>query len=167
MRSLRASCPNNIQTTSVINTVQIPPWLTAEIWQHNLVRTEDIFISVLVRVIKTVQQKASKGSATVEETMATLECDRQLPFELLFSTLHNWSTLPKALGFCLFLATFPEASEIHEDLHEALLQDSPPDELDQPSFHFCCRCLISKPRQVLGSSSKTTRGVCFRFFISN
>ena len=29
--SLRASCPDDIETMSVINTVQSPPWLTAEI----------------------------------------------------------------------------------------------------------------------------------------
>ena len=132
--SLRASCPDDIETTSVINAFQSPPWLTAEIWRHNLTRAEDIFIVVLVRAIEDVQQRASKDGTTVEETMTALERDDQLPFGLLLRTLHDWSTLPKALGSCLSIATSPEATEIHEDLHETLRQDPPPNEAVTPSF---------------------------------
>ena len=109
-----------METISVINSVQIPPWLTKEINTNGLESAKEILLAVRAKSIAEIEAQAKEENTTAEALLDDLEEDDEIPYSNLLRHLFDWASLPKTIPSCVSLATSAEAHELHKQLHEAI-----------------------------------------------
>jgi hypothetical protein len=111
---------DNAESTSIICSLQSPPWLTAEIFRSKISRAKDILDVVRAKALEDVAARAARDGVTSEFLINQLEEEDAVPFSNLLRHLYEFATLEKAVPTCLSLETSMDAQELHEQLHHSL-----------------------------------------------
>ena len=121
---------DDTESSSIINSIQLPPWLTKEIISHGFSAAKDILFCVLERAKKEVEELAKDEGTTFEEALAYID-EIDVPYGNILRQLFVWSTTDKVVASCTAMATSVEAAELQEQLHEAIAP--PPSRKRSPS----------------------------------
>ena len=95
----------DMENISVINSIQIPSWLTKEITTSGLESAKEILLAVRSRSIKAIEAQAEAEGVTFVAVLDELEDDDEIPYGNLLRHLFDWASLPKPIPYCVSLAT--------------------------------------------------------------
>ena len=130
-----------MELTSIINSNQLPPWLTKEITSYGCSAANDILLCVLKRAKKEVKDLAMEDGTSPDEAINSID-EVDVLYSNILHQLFVWSTTNKAIAGCTSIATSEEAAEINEQLHEAIAPQTykrnPTDSPDGHTSHLQC-----------------------------